>query len=316
MVSTSIGARERLLGRDGRLSVRNDSVLDYGGRERTRLRQRLEKNKLQTGYTNFTADLEHGDIPHREIQILSVHELARLASDLGGSLVRVFTGYENPAKGFNAQWNLVVESLRECARRAAEFRVVIGIQNHHDIAASSESLHQVIRAVNEPNCRAMFDAWAPALHGDDLFEAARIMGGITVHSTVANINASAVSATTLRLRITFHRYRNCRLFAIDDGFIYYRAFFQALCEGGFEGSVAYEICSPIGMEAAKTLLTAMPGCSSNRRIHGNFTKRENSRSLTKMRVAKLALAAVAVAGATCIWCIWRPTHRGRSGCGV
>ena len=48
------------------------------------------------GYTNFTADLEHGDIPHREMQIRHVQELAEIGADLGGSLVRVFTGYESP----------------------------------------------------------------------------------------------------------------------------------------------------------------------------------------------------------------------------
>jgi sugar phosphate isomerase/epimerase len=74
------------------------SVVDYGPNERARLRARLEKNDLQTvclaGYTNFTAALEHADIPHREIQVQHITELARLAHDLGGRLVRVFTGYE------------------------------------------------------------------------------------------------------------------------------------------------------------------------------------------------------------------------------
>ncbi len=33
----------------------------------------------------------------------------------------------------------------------------------------------LIRAVGEPNCRAMFDAWAPALHGANLTHAAEMM---------------------------------------------------------------------------------------------------------------------------------------------
>ena len=57
--------------------------------------------------------------------------------------------------------------------------VTIGVQNHHDIACSSEALFELIRAVGEPNCKAMFDAWAPALHGDDLIQSARKMGAIT-----------------------------------------------------------------------------------------------------------------------------------------
>ena len=77
------------------------SVLDWNGCRRRELRQRIEARGLTSvciaGYTNFTSDLEHGDIPHREIQIRHVLDLAEMAHDLGGSLVRVFTGYENAA---------------------------------------------------------------------------------------------------------------------------------------------------------------------------------------------------------------------------
>ena len=225
------------------------SILDYGTKERARLRARLEKNDLQTvciaGYTNFTADLDHADIPHREIQVQHVTELARLACDLGGRAVRIFTGYEAASHGHSAQWSLVVGALKECGRRAAEFDVTIGVQNHHDIACSSEALFELIRAVGEPNCKAMFDAWAPALHGDDLVQSARKMGAITCHTTIANY---------VRLR-RFHydpaivnydaKVPSLLAVPIEEGFIDYRAFLQALCAGGFAGSVAYEICSPI-----------------------------------------------------------------------
>jgi sugar phosphate isomerase/epimerase len=225
------------------------SVLDYGPNERARLRARLEKNDLQSvcvaGYTNFTADLDHADIPHREIQVQHVIELAHLAHDLGGRLVRVFTGYEAVSHGHSSQWNLVVAALKECAQRAAEYGVTIGVQNHHDIACSSEALFELIRAVGEPNCKAMFDAWAPALHGDDLIQSARKMGAVTVHTTIANY---------VRLR-RFHydpaivnfdaKVPSLLAVPIEEGFINYRAFLQALCAGGFAGSVAYEICSPI-----------------------------------------------------------------------
>ena len=80
------------------------SVLDFDEAARRQLRQRLEARRLETvvvaGYTNFTADLEHTEIPHREIQIQYVVELARMARDLGGSLVRVFTGYDHPASNY------------------------------------------------------------------------------------------------------------------------------------------------------------------------------------------------------------------------
>jgi sugar phosphate isomerase/epimerase len=234
------------------------SPLDYGAAERARLRSRIERRRLTkvmiAGYTNFTADLEHGDIPLREMQVQHVVALAELARDLGGDSVRVFTGYENPAAGYGAQWKIVVDCLRECARRSAEYGVTIGVQNHHDIGAGYESQYDLIRAVGEGNCRAMFDAWAPALHGADLAAAARRMAPVTCHTTIANyqlrpryryepalVNYAAQSATVVAV-------------PIDEGFIDYRAFLGALGGAGFEGSVAYEMCSPLRDGASAEVL--------------------------------------------------------------
>lgn len=225
------------------------SVLDWGTDRRRALRERIEKRGLRhvciAGYTNFTADLDHADIPQREFQVRHVAELAETARDLGGSLVRVFTGYEHPSATPHAQWKIVVESLRECAQRAAEFNVTIGVQNHHDVACGFESLDDLLAEVNEPNCRAMFDAWSPALHGADIVEAARRLAPRTVHTTIANYQLrpryryvpSLVNYETLTPTV--------QAVPMDEGFIDYAGFLATLEAGGFRGTVAYEMCSPL-----------------------------------------------------------------------
>jgi len=225
------------------------SVLDFGADECARLRERIEKRKLSSvclaGYTNFTADLEHGEIPHREMQIQHVSELARVTQGLGGNLVRIFTGYENPAATYAAQWKILVDALRESARRASSYGVTLGVQNHHDIAAGFEVLHDLIQEVNEPNCRAMFDAWSPFLHGADLRAAALKMAPLTVHTTIADYQ--------LRPRYRYHptvvNYTKetplVQAVPMGQGEIDYRKFLGALEEGGFQGSIAYEMCSPL-----------------------------------------------------------------------
>jgi sugar phosphate isomerase/epimerase len=225
------------------------SVLDYGTKECQRLRAKLEARNLRSvciaGYTNFTADLEHGDIPHREIQTQHVTDLARMAQALGGGLVRVFTGYENSTAVYHAQWRLLVESLRECARRASDYGVAIGVQNHHDLAVGYETMHDLICAVNEPNCRAMFDAWAAYLHGADLAAAAKKMAPLTVHTTVADYR--------LRPRYRYHpavcnyavETPLAQAVPMGQGAIDYRGFLSALWGAGSNASVAYEMCSPL-----------------------------------------------------------------------
>jgi sugar phosphate isomerase/epimerase len=225
------------------------SVLDWNSAARARLRRRVEQHGLKTvclaGYNNFTADMEHGDIPQREYQIRHIAELAEIARDLGGNLVRVFTGYETPASSHVAQWNIVVQSLRECAQRAAEYGITIGVQNHHDIAVGAESHYDLIQEVGEPNCRAMFDAWAPALHGEDIVAAARKMAGITVHTTIANYQIRPRYRYVPALTNYEKMPPNVKAVPVDEGFIDYRAFLSALEAGGYNGSVAYEMCSPL-----------------------------------------------------------------------
>ena len=225
------------------------SILDYNAQERTRLRVLLESKQLAelclAGYCNLSADMEHSDIPTREIQTHYLIELARLARDLGGSLVRVFTGYENPGQDYSKQIRLVTVTLREASRRAADFGVTLCVQNHHDLAVGYESLHDLITAVNEPNCCASFDAWAPALHGVDLIAAAKHLAPLTVHTTVADYQRRPryhyeAALVNYREELPF-----IQAVPMGEGFIDYRSFFATLREGGFDGSIAYEMCSPL-----------------------------------------------------------------------
>jgi len=225
------------------------SLLDYNSDARRRLRERIERRGLRkvclAGYTNLTADLAHADIPQYEFQVGHIVELARAAYDLGSGAVRIFTGYEDHTVSFQRQWDLVISALCEAADRAAEFNVTIGVQNHHDIAVDYASLRDLIVEVGRPNCRAMFDAWAPALQGEDIAEAARKIAPLSVHTTVANYkrrpryryNPALVNYEKLPSR--------AQAVPMDQGFIDYPAFFRALGDAGFHGTVAYEMCSPL-----------------------------------------------------------------------
>lgn len=225
------------------------SVLDYRDARRRDVRDRIRSLGLRrvciAGYCNLTADLEHGEVPHREIQVHYIVELARLAHDLGGDVVRIYTGYENPAAPYSRQWDMVVDSLRDCARRTAGLGVTLGVQNHHDIACDYRSMFDLIEAVNEPNCRAMFDAWAPGLQGTDLVAAGRKMAPVMVQTTVADYqlrprfryNAAVVNYEPLTPAV--------QAVPMGEGFLDYPAFFTALREGGFTGGAAYEMCSPL-----------------------------------------------------------------------
>ena len=48
------------------------------------------------------------------------------------------------------------------------------------------TLKDLLETVDHPNCKAAFDAWSPALQGENLAEAALKMAPLTVHTTVAD----------------------------------------------------------------------------------------------------------------------------------
>ena len=225
------------------------SPLEFNSEARKNLRAKMEEHGIAltclAGYTNFTADAEHTEVPHREMQIYYVAELCRLATDLGGKIVRIFTGYEHPALPYSRAWDLTVAAIRECARRAADVGAVLAVQNHHDLAGHSAACLQFIRAVDQPACCAAFDAWAPALQGDDLIAAAKLLAPVTVYTTIADY----VRIPRFRYQPELVNYAPqpdyIQAVPLGEGFINYTAFLKSLCENGYTGPVAYEMCSPL-----------------------------------------------------------------------
>jgi sugar phosphate isomerase/epimerase len=223
------------------------SVLDHDAKSCEELRLLLRDLHLKVaclaGYNDFTLGSERPDIPVREMQVLYLRELARLAQELDCPLIRVFTSYDDLRTPYDQQWTTTVAALKECAREAARFGVTIGVQNHHDTAVHFETMFDLLEEIAEPNCKAMFDAWAPALHGMDLEAAVLKMAPYIVHTTVADY----VRRPRFHYQPALINYARApdsiRAVPMGEGFIDYRAFFKALHKVGYQGYVAYEMCS-------------------------------------------------------------------------
>ncbi|MDB5386532.1 MAG: Isomerase [Planctomycetaceae bacterium] len=226
------------------------SVLDATPAYLSEIRQRVDGLGLHVaclaGYTDFTLGTDHPEIPVREMQILYVRELARVAAAIGSPLIRVFTGYSTPLASYDQQWGWCVDSLRECARQTADFGVAIGVQNHHDNAVHHDALLDLIQEIGHPNCKVMFDAWAPALQGVDPVEGVRKLAPHIVHTTVADY----VRRSRFRYIPNLVNYASetdsIRAVPMGEGTVIdYRGFFKALQESGYQGYVAYEMCSAL-----------------------------------------------------------------------
>jgi sugar phosphate isomerase/epimerase len=201
--------------------------------------------EVVAGYTDFAGG-GAAEVPYAEMQVAYVESLARLAAALGCGIVRVFTAYESPGQTAGALWPRVVAALRECCDRAAAYGVTLAVQNHHDLAVHTAALLELVADVDRPNCKLGFDAWSPALRGEDLYAAARLAAPHTVLTT----NADYVRLPRFRYEPALVNYQPAmpelvRAVPFGEGFIDYAAFFRGLRDGGFDGVAAYEMCSPL-----------------------------------------------------------------------
>lgn len=187
-----------------------------------------------------------GEVPHLEFQIAYVESLAHIARELGAKFVRIFTAYENDGQDLQWQWRNCVSTIREMCDRAAAHGVSLAIQNHHDIGLHTESLIELLTDIDRPNCHLGFDAWSPALRGENLYESAKLAAPHTVITT----NADYLRTPRYRYRPEMVNYDRqptdwVRAVPFGKGFIDYSAFFQGLQDGGFDGTAVFEMCSPL-----------------------------------------------------------------------
>ena len=213
------------------------------------VRHALQDNGIEcaviAGYTDLSPSTA-AEVPYLEMQIAYVESLSRIAKALGASVVRVFSGYEIDGQSPHAIWTRLVPTMREMCDRARDYGVDLAIQNHHDLGVQSELLFELIGEIDRPNCKLGFDAWSPALLGEDLYAAAKKAAPLTAIST----NADYVRFPRFRYRPAIVNYERTqpdlvRAVKFGEGFIDYPAFFQGLRDGGFDGVVNYEMCSPI-----------------------------------------------------------------------
>ena len=218
-------------------------------------------------YTNLSQPTSVGcEVPLVEFQIAYVEALGKIAEQLGTKVIRIFTAYEIDGQDMQMQWMRCVSAIQEMCDRVADNGVTIAIQNHHDVGLNTQALLEMLADIDRPNCKLGFDAWSPALRGEDLYEVAKLAAPHTIITTSADY-----------IKVPRHRYRPelvnyeaqaedwVRAVPFGTGFIDYENFFKGLRDGGFDGMAIFEMCSPLrgggGMDnldfCAKTYLEWM-----------------------------------------------------------
>ncbi len=225
------------------------SPLEASDEQIAHIKRALDEHNIQCGVMGGYTDLGGkvaAEVPYLEMQIAYVEALCRIGAELGARVVRIFTAYEVDGVSPHTTWSQVVRALKEVCDRAEGYGVTIAVQNHHDIGVHSDALLELLHDVDRPNCKAGFDAWSPALRGENLYEAALRMAPHTAITT----NADYIRLPRFRYEPDLINYERAtpdlvRAVKFGEGFIDYPSFFRGLQEGGFDGIATYEMCSPL-----------------------------------------------------------------------
>jgi sugar phosphate isomerase/epimerase len=86
----------------------------------------------------------------RDSEIAYVKQWIHRAAVLGAPHIRVFAGDVQTGSTREEAERNCIEAYEECLGFAAEKGVFLGLENHHGIVATADSLLRIIRAVNSP----------------------------------------------------------------------------------------------------------------------------------------------------------------------
>jgi len=196
-------------------------------------------------YTDFTAGIQGGMLPMAELQLIYINEVIKLADSWGCRLIRVFTGYELENVPYFNQWEACIKAIRECCALAAPYGINIGIQNHHDIALDADTLRDFIEETGCKNCVAMFDPWSYSVRGLDPAADLHKIIDKTAYTTLADYRRIRRFHYEPALVNYSEKLPVMHACAMGEGVVDNAGFIDKLKSLGYDGYVAYEMCSDL-----------------------------------------------------------------------
>ena len=201
------------------------------------------------GYHDFSHDNLHSDMAHMEKELVYLEGELRLAAWLGAPLVRTFGGYLHSNPDWREQWKWVVEGLKEGAKLAEKYGVILGLQNHSEIGHHHEDVLDIIREVGSKYLKVMLDAAYVNMTDEPFDKAVHQVGKLIVHSSVSDHTFRPMvrwsQPAVAHMGLGYYKIKRWSGVPVGEGEIDYKTFVRALMEIGYDGFLSYEICGPV-----------------------------------------------------------------------
>ncbi|CAG7639492.1 sugar phosphate isomerase/epimerase family protein [Paenibacillus allorhizosphaerae] len=191
----------------------NEEIYAYA----ERVRDLCSELGIAISGTGIKNDFADPNAERRELDVKRAKYWIDVASFMGAPVIRLFTG-EIPKDIVNSTWETIakeriVPALRECAEYAADKGVVIGMQNHGDMASTADQVIRLLNWVDHPNIGLVNDTGffkefqAPNGIGYDWYSDIEAVLPYTVNFQVKKKSAGANTDVFIDLEELFTRIR-------------------------------------------------------------------------------------------------------------
>ena len=121
------------------------------------LKARLAQRQLELAVYSISNNFVHSDAAARRRQLADLQRGVDMAGELGVSLLRIFAGHSSAGIERERALAWILEGLAAGAEYAQRNGVILALENHGDLAGSSEQLRAIFQSVNSPALRLNFD---------------------------------------------------------------------------------------------------------------------------------------------------------------
>lgn len=233
------------------------SPLDFDKKRRNQIKELAQSLGIDIcavePMSNFSSPINE----EREANLCYVNECIRFANDLDSRIVKVFAAWMGVTlhNGLGTymfarsrtypfvtpldQWNWCVEGIKECAKWAEEYGIIVAIQNHAPVVRTGyEDVLQMVSEIGEDNVKLCLDV--PLFHRQDdeyVKEAVQKCKDLIVLSHYSSIDFDETPMGGI--------VQKPHVYIPGEPLINYRAFFKELNKIGYDGFLTSEECSPV-----------------------------------------------------------------------
>ncbi|MEM2100512.1 MAG: sugar phosphate isomerase/epimerase family protein, partial [Thermoproteota archaeon] len=206
--------------------------------------------------SNFVSPI----IEERESNLCMVKESIELAADLNTNIVKVFAAWPGTSRcddfgtyefGYrlfdyksmsvtrDKMWRLAVQGIRDAAKWADDYGIIIALQNHPPIIRLGyEDALQMVKETGMDNVKLCLDAPLFTSQSDEYIheavESCRDIGIVLSHYSSSSFDESQSGEIIMK-----------RSQLIGDQYVNYPAFIRELKRIGYDGFISSEECSPV-----------------------------------------------------------------------